>query len=132
MSRLRLVLTAAAVLTVAPVALAAGGHPQLQTFFQSNLSSASYQQKVYQRVAKKWQQPGPKQTPKVGSKTIVQAVIGKDGKLVTVAVTSESGSKGWDAAALSAVKKAAPFEPLPASYTSPTLEVHFHVGWVAD
>lgn len=132
MSRLRLVLTAAAVLTVAPVALAAGGHPQLQTFFQSNLSSASYQKKVYERVARKWQQPGAKQTPKVGSKTIVQAMIGKDGKLVTVAVASESGSKAWDAAALSAVKKAAPFDPLPASYTSPTLEVHFHVGWVAD
>lgn len=132
MSRLRLVLSVLAVLAVSPVALAAGGHPQLQTFFQSNLSSASYQKKVYERVANKWRQPGPKQTPKVGSKTIVQAMIGKDGKLVTVSVASPSGSKAWDDAALAAVKKAAPFDPLPASYTSSTLEVHFHVGWVAD
>ena len=132
MSRIRLVLAVAAALAVAPVALAAGGHPQLQTFFQSNLTSASYQQKVYQRVAQRWRQPGAKQTPGVGKKTIVQAVVGKDGKLVNVAITTESGSKAWDAAALAAVKKAAPFDPLPKGYTSPTLEVHFHVGWVAN
>lgn len=132
MTRIRLALAVVAALTVAPVALAAGGHPQLQVFFQSDMSNASYQQKVYQRVAQKWRQPGAKQSPAAGKKTIVQAVVGRDGKLVNVTVTSKSGSKAWDDAALAAVKKAAPFEPLPAGYTSPTLEVHFHVGWVAD
>jgi periplasmic protein TonB len=131
MSRILLALATAAALSVSPVALAAGGQPQLQSFFQSNLSSASYQKKVYERVARNWRQPGPRQSPALGKKTIVQALMGRDGKLVSVAVTTESGSKAWDAAALSAVKKAAPFEPLPASYTSPTLEVHFHVAWVA-
>ena len=131
MSRLVLALATAAALLVGPVALAAGGQPRLQSFFQSSLSSASYQKKVYERVARNWRQPGAKQSPALGRKTVVQALVGRDGKLVSVSVTEESGSKAWDAAALSAVKKAAPFEPLPASYTSPTLEVHFHVAWVA-
>ncbi len=41
-----------------------------------------------------------------------------------------SGKKGWDAAALKAVRAAAPFDPLPAGYKYPSLEVHFHVAFV--
>jgi protein TonB len=121
---------AALTLAVAPVALAAGGSPRLQTFFQSNLSP-TYQQKVFNRVARNWTQPGPKQVPVVGKKTVVVAFIAKDGKLVSAELKEASGSKAWDAAALAAVKKAAPFDAVPAGYTSPTVEVHFHVAWVA-
>lgn len=32
---------------------------------------------------------------------------------------------------LAAVEKAAPFDPLPASYPLPAVEVHFHVSWEA-
>lgn len=129
--RLSVPTVAVLALAVAPVALAAKGRPQLQTFFQSGFSSASYQQKVFNMVAKAWKQPGPGQVPQVGKKTVVQAVIGKDGKLVSTEISLESGSKAWDTAALSAVKKAAPFAPLPASHGAPTVEVHFHVAWVA-
>ncbi|WP_343073323.1 energy transducer TonB [Pyxidicoccus fallax] len=118
-------------LAVTPVALAASGSPRLEAFFQSALQSADYQQKVYTRVAGKWRQPGAKGTPALGKKTVVQALIGRDGKLVSASVTTESGSKAWDAAALEAVKKAAPFPPLPKSYPLPTLDAHFHVSWVA-
>jgi hypothetical protein len=38
----------------------------------------------------------------------------------------KSGSDGWDAAALAAVKSAAPFDPLPKSYPHPSVEAHFH------
>jgi protein TonB len=41
-----------------------------------------------------------------------------------------SGKKGWDAAALKAVKAAAPFDPLPAGFKYPTVQVHFHVSVV--
>jgi protein TonB len=119
-------------LTVAPLALAAGGSPRLQVFFQANLESADYQKKIFDRVAKTWRQPGPKQRPQPGKKTIVQAIVSKDGKLVSSSVAMESGARAWDAAALAAVKRAAPFPPLPKGYNSPTLEVHFHLGWVAE
>ena len=125
----RLALVTLLALAVAPVAVAAAGSPRLEAFFQNELKSADYQQKVYSRVAGKWSQP--KGTPALGKKTVVQAVIGRDGKLVSATVSTASGSKAWDAAALAAVKKAAPFPPLPASYTQSTLDAHFHVAWVA-
>ncbi|WP_426750487.1 energy transducer TonB [Myxococcus sp. Y35] len=127
----RLALTAVLFLALAPVALAASGSPQLQAFFQQDLTSVDYQQKVYSRVAGKWRQPGAKGRPALGKKTVVRAVIGRDGKLLSTEVSTESGSKAWDAAALSAVKKAAPFPPLPASFPLATLDAHFHVAWVA-
>ncbi len=131
MSLLRFLLPAAAVLalTLAPVAWAAKGRAQLQTFFQGSLTSTSYQQKVFDRFARKYRQPGSKHFPKPGQRSVIQAVIGKDGKLVSTVLSMESGSKVWDEAALSAVKKAAPFPPLPDDYAAPTLEVHFHVSW---
>ncbi len=119
-----------AALALAPVALAAGS-PQLQAFFQSELKSAGYQQKVYSRVAGKWRQPGARGTPALGRKTVVQAVIGRDGKLASAVVSMQSGPKAWDEAALAAVKKAAPFPPLPEAYKLSTLDAHFHVAWVS-
>jgi protein TonB len=127
--RLALVLAAVAALVLgAAPALAAGGSPRLQTFFQGNLSTA-YQQKVYNRVAQRWTQPA--QTPAVGKKSVVVAFIAKDGKLISAELKEASGSKAWDAAALAAVKKAAPFDPVPAGFSSPTVELHVHVAWAA-
>ncbi|RKH36177.1 TonB family protein [Corallococcus praedator] len=118
-------------LALASGALAASGSPQLQTYFQGTVDSPTYQQQTFQRVAKHWKQPGPKGTPALGKKTIVQAILDKDGKLLSTAVLTESGSKAWDAAALAAVKKAAPFPPLPKTTASATLEAHFHFAWVS-
>ncbi len=128
----RLALAAVLVLALAPVALAAAGSPRLQAFFQQDLTDAAYQQKVYSRVAGKWRQPGAKARPALGKKVVVRAVIGRDGKLVSTDIAIESGSKAWDDAALAAVKKAAPFPPLPASFPLATLDAHFHVAWVAS
>lgn len=131
---LRIPKTAVVVLALALAsgALAASGSPQLQTYFQGSVDSPAYQQQAFQRVAKVWKQPGPKGTPALGKKTIVQAVLDKDGKLVSTAILTESGSKTWDAAALAAVKKAAPFPPLPRSTSTATVEAHFHFAWVSS
>lgn len=129
MSRIHLLLATVAVLAVAPLALATSGHPQLQVFFASSNLSTAYQQKIYTRVAKNWAQPGPKQAPALGKRTVIQAFIDRDGKLVSAAVTMSSGSKAWDDAALSAVKKAAPYDKPPAGYSGATAEFHVHVAW---
>lgn len=131
---LRIPKTAVVVLALALAsgALAASGSPRLQTYFQGSVDSPAYQQQAFQRVAKAWKQPGPKGTPALGKKTIVQAVLDKDGKLVSTAVLTESGSKAWDAAALAAVKKAAPFPPLPKGTATATVEAHFHFAWVSS
>ncbi|WP_249351631.1 TonB family protein, partial [Corallococcus exiguus] len=131
---LRIPKTAVVVLALALAsgALAASGSPRLQTYFQGSVDSPTYQQQAFQRVAKAWKQPGPKGTPALGKKTIVQAVLDKDGKLVSTAILTESGAKAWDAAALAAVKKAAPFPPMPKGTTTPTVEAHFHFAWVSS
>jgi protein TonB len=113
-------LTVIALLTLA-------GHPQLNVYFQSNLTDAAYQRKVFDRVGKGFVTPKAKEFPKAGSKAVVRAVIASDGKLVSATVSMESGSKAWDAAALSAVTRAAPFPPLPQGFDAPTVEADFHV-----
>lgn len=104
------------------------GHPQLNVYFQSNLTDAAYQRKVFDKVAKGFVTPKAKDFPKLGSKSVVRAVIGTDGKLVSATVSMESGSKAWDAAALASVTRAAPFAPLPKGFDAPTVEADFHVS----
>lgn len=120
---------ASVVLAASAIALAAAGRPELKAYFQVSLKSADYQQKTFARVAKAWKQPARRHLPALGKKAVVQAVIAKDGNLLSAFVSMESGSKAWDDAALAAVNKAAPFDPLPAGYAYPSVEVHFHVAW---
>jgi protein TonB len=108
----------------------AAGRPSLNAYFQSTLTDTAYQKKTFDRVAKAWKAPAVAGLPAIGKKTVVQAAIAKDGKLSSAAVSMSSGKKGWDAAALKAVKAAAPFDPLPAGYNYHSLEVHFHVAFV--
>ncbi len=114
--------------TAAP-ALAAG-RASLNVYFQSNLKNRGYQNRTFEKVVRAWKAPATLDVPEVGKKTVVQSVIAKDGKLVSATVSMSSGKKGWDAAALAAVKSAAPFDPLPEDFTAPTIEVHFHVSVV--
>jgi len=108
----------------------AAGRASLNVYFQSNLKDTAYQKKTFDRVVRAWKAPEASQMPEVGRKTVVQSVIAKDGKLVSAVVSMSSGKKGWDAAALAAVKSAAPFDPLPGNFGASTIEVHFHVSVV--
>ena len=108
----------------------AAGRPELKVYFQSNLTDAAYQKRTFDRVAKGWKAPGAPQIPEVGKKTVVQAVITRDGTLAYSLVSLKSGKKGWDAAALKAVTSASPFDPLPAGFQPRSVEVHFHVSVV--
>lgn len=108
----------------------AAGRPSLNVYFQSNLTDAAYQKTTFEKVVKAWKAPAASQIAEVGKKTVVQAVIKKDGKLVSALVSMKTGKKGWDEAALAAVKAAAPFDPLPGNYGASTIEVHFHFSVV--
>ena len=119
----------AAALLAAGAALAAG-RPSLECYFQTTLKDPAYQKKTYDKVVAKWRAPAAADVPAVGKKTVVQAVIAKDGTLATTEVSMSSGKKGWDAAALRAVQAAAPFDPLPAGFAFPSVQVHFHVSVV--
>jgi len=121
---------AIALLVAAAPAVRAAGRPSLECYFQTTLNDPAYQKRTFEKVAAKWKAPPDAEVPAVGKKTVVQAVITKDGALATTEVTLSSGKKGWDAAALRAVKAAAPFDPLPAGFGYPSVQVHFHVSVV--
>jgi TonB family protein len=110
-------------------ALAAAGKaaikPTFNAYFPADFKDAAYQQAAVSRVSKNWMVPGG-HLPAKGSKTVVQAVIARDGKLGAAVVTMKSGSKEWDDAALAAVTKGAPFAPLPGGYPQAKIEVHWH------
>ena len=125
-----LVMPALLVALSTPGSAFAAGRPELKVYFQSNLTDTAYQKKTFEKVAAKWKAPAASQIPEVGKKTVVQAVIAKDGKLVSAVVSMSASKKGWDTAALAAVRTAAPFDPFPGSYGASTLEVHFHVSVV--
>lgn len=101
-----------------------GAAPQLKVFFAADFKDAPYQQKTYKKVASSWRRPA--ESPRPGAKAVVIAVIQKDGSLPEPVLHYKSGSDAWDAAAIDAVRKAAPFEPLPRGYARPSVEVHFH------
>jgi periplasmic protein TonB len=103
---------------------AATCQPRLQTFFASDFTDQAYQQKTYAKVAATWKRPAI--LPKEGAKAVVIATISADGSITPPMLHMKSGSDPWDAAALLAVKGAAPFDPLPKSYTRASVEVHFH------
>jgi protein TonB len=111
----------AAGLSVTP---ATAGTPRLQVFFSSDFTDVPYQQAVYKKVAGAWQRPA--EAPKPGSKAVVIATIRKDGTVSAPALHMKSGSEAWDAAAVEAIRKASPFDPLPKAYRLPSVEVHFH------
>lgn len=103
---------------------AATCQPRLQSFFAADFTDAAYQQKAYNKVAAAWKRP-PK-LPAAGSKAVVIVNIARDGKTGPPLLHMKSGSEPWDAAAILAVRSAAPFDALPKSFPRDTVEVHFH------
>ena len=105
--------------------------PSLTIYFQSTLKDQAHQQKTFKKVGAAWKPPATSRYPRVGTKTVVRAVIAKTGKLVSTDVSTSSGSKEWDAAVDKAVRAAAPYDPLPRSFPYPSYEAHFHMSYLA-
>jgi len=105
-------------------AVLVAGTPDLKTYPASDFKDTAYLQKMHQKVGASWKRPD--QTPKAPGKSVVIVTILRDGSLLESRLHMKSGVEAWDAAALDAVKKAAPFDPLPKTYSRTSVEVHFH------
>ncbi len=110
-----------ALLALAVTLLLPGG--LFTAYFTPAFTDAAYQKEVAAKVLKAWK---PAANAPVGKKTVLIALIAKDGTLAGLRDNLTTGFKPWDDAAIAAVKKAAPFAPLPRSWAFPTMEVHFH------
>jgi protein TonB len=114
----------AAVLTAGAAPLAAGTIvPRFTAYFTPAFTDTAYQKIAADKVLKAWKAPAG---APVGKKTVLIALIAKDGSLSGLRDHMTTGFKPWDDAAIAAVKTAAPFPPLPKSWGYPTMEVHFH------
>jgi protein TonB len=97
--------------------------PRCTAYFTPAFTDTAYQKDATDRVLKAWKAPAG---APVGKKTVLIALIAQDGKLAGLRDNMTTGFKPWDDAAVAAVKAAAPFPPLPKSWSFPTMEVHFH------
>jgi protein TonB len=118
-----LVLAVFAGLSAAPAAPSAKVVPRFTAYFTSAFTDAAYQKVAADKVLKAWK---PAAGAPVGKKIVLIALIAQDGKLAGLRDNGTTGFKPWDDAATKAVMTAAPFPPLPKSWTYGTLEVHFH------
>ena len=97
--------------------------PRFTAYFTSAFTDSAYQKVAADKVLKAWKAPAG---APVGKKTVLIALIARDGKLAGLRDNALTGFKPWDDAAVAAVKAAEPFPPLPKAWAYPTLEVHFH------
>jgi len=96
---------------------------RFNAYFTPAFTDAAYQKEAAAKILKAWK---PAAGAPAGKKTVLIALIAKDGTLAGLRDHVMTGFKPWDDAAIAAVKKAAPFAPLPKSWSFPTMEVHFH------
>lgn len=73
------------------------------------------------RVKNNWNPPKGDESRQV----VLLIKIAKDGRLLSFSVKKSSGLQNADSAAISAVKLAAPFRPLPAEYKNSSIDIVF-------
>lgn len=87
------------------------------------VNNASYLGTIHQQVQARWESSANG----FGQDEVVIALrINKQGELVGYTVQKSSGNPSLDASAIQAIKQAAPFQPPPATYPKPTVNVEVH------
>ena len=74
-----------------------------------------------QEVVQQWDP----ERPDSSKQTIVSFAINRTGEVNNLRILQSSGSTNLDQAALQAVQRSSPFNPLPRSYSKPLLNIHF-------
>lgn len=82
---------------------------------------APYLAELREKIRQRWQIIGLDNSREVE----VQFVVNRQGQLTSANIVRSSGSSTADSAALQAIQSAAPFNPLPAEATEPSLIVNF-------
>ncbi len=81
-----------------------------------------YYDTLWNKLKDSWVLPG--QADYSGMITVVSVIIGSDGKLLDLSIEKGSGNGFFDASTLRAIRKSAPFPPLPGGYEG-GLEIGF-------
>lgn len=82
---------------------------------------SEYMRKVQRKITRKWKPP----LSDYSTKVVVNYVIHKNGDLGNYYVAESSGNSRMDVSAMEALKKAAPFPPLPVGFGEESVDVKF-------
>lgn len=89
----------------------------------SDVKYITYLAKIKARILKVWTYPPKAIEKNEEGDVVIKISIDADGRLAAVTLISSSGSTELDAGALSVVKNAAPYDPLPEMYNLSRLHI---------
>ena len=96
-----------------------GGRPGIDAIKEPDFGP--YMRELQRRIKMNWDPPKGNESKRV----VLLFKIAKDGRLLSCSVFKSSGLQNADAAALNAVKLAAPFRPLPPEYKGQNIDIQF-------
>lgn len=103
-----------------------GGGAHLTSLNAPEVQYISYFAGIKRKIELVWQYPYDAQVAGVQGDLIVEFVIGRNGKLAGITLVRGSGHRILDDEALGAIRKAAPYDPIPAQYAIPDLKIRGH------
>ncbi len=96
-----------------------GGRPGIDAIKEPDFGP--YMRELQRRIKMNWDPPKGNESKRV----VLLFKIAKDGRLLSCSVFKSSGLQNADAAALNAVKLAAPFRPLPPEFKGSSIDIQF-------
>lgn len=100
-----------------------GGGAHLTSLNAPEIQYISYFAGIKRKIELVWQYPYDAQVAGVQGTLVVEFVIGRNGALSSVTLVRGSGHRILDDEALGAIRKAAPYDPIPKQYAIPDLRI---------
>jgi protein TonB len=101
----------------------AGGGFRLTPLNAPEIQYISYFASIKRKIELVWQYPYEAAVAGIGGELTVDFVIARSGKLESVSLVRGSGSRLLDDEAIRSIRTAAPFDPIPAEYKIPSLQI---------
>ena len=108
------------------IAEESGGGAHLTPLNAPEIQYISYFASIKRKIELVWQYPYDAQVAGIQGDLIIVFVIGRSGQLESLELVDGSGNKVLDEEAKRAVRAAAPFDPIPAQYKVPNLQIRGH------
>ncbi|MGE5190718.1 MAG: energy transducer TonB [Gemmatimonadota bacterium] len=103
-----------------------GGGAHLTPLNAPEIQYISYFASIKRKIELVWQYPYDAQIAGIQGDLVINFVIGPSGRLESVVLVDGSGHRILDEEALRAIRAAAPFDPIPAQYKIPNLQIRGH------
>ena len=100
-----------------------GGGFRLTPLNAPEVQYISYFASIKRKIELVWQYPYEAAVAGVQGELTVDFVIARSGAVTSIAMVRGSGSKILDDEAIRSIRKAAPFDPIPAQYEIPSLQI---------